>query len=357
MNSSWSKIALGPVLLAMAAAAHCASLAADEVDFARDVRPILAGHCFKCHGPDPAQRKADLRLDDRKVATGPAESGERAIVPGEPEASELMRRVSSDDADEVMPPPETKNPLSPAEREILKRWIAAGAEYQPHWAFQPPAQAPLPAVKQADWPRGAIDRFVLARMEKAGLAPSPAVDRYTLVRRVYLDLIGLPPTPDEVDAFVADTAADAYEKLVDRVLASPHYGERWARRWLDLARYADTNGYEKDRARSIWPYRDWVIGALNADMPFDQFTVEQLAGDMLPGATPQPTHRHRISPQYDAQRRGGHRPARIPLLRHGRSGEHHGHDLAGPDARLRPVPHAQVRFDSARRLLPLPGAA
>ena len=258
---------------------------AADVDFARDVRPILARHCFKCHGPDEGQRQADLRLDDRKIATGPAESGERAIVPGEPEASELIRRISSDDADVVMPPPETKNPVTAAERATLKQWIAAGAEYKPHWAFQPPTQAKLPKVKQADWPRGPIDRFVLARLEAAGLAPSPEANKHTLVRRVYLDLIGLPPTPEEADAYLNDPAPDAYEKLVDRLLASPHYGERWARRWLDLARYADTNGYEKDRVRSIWPYRDWVIRALNADMPFDRFTIEQLAGDMLPSAT------------------------------------------------------------------------
>ncbi len=276
----WIYLALLPLFVSVGTTAR-----AGDVDFARDVRPILARHCFKCHGPDPAQRKADLRLDERKIAVGPAESGERAIVPGEPDASELVRRISSADADEVMPPPETKNPVTVAERQVLRQWIAEGAEYKAHWAFQPPGQAKLPAVKRADWPRNPIDRFVLARLETAGITPSPAADKHTLVRRVYLDLIGLPPEPAEADAFVNDPAPDAYEKLVDRLLASPHYGERWARRWLDLARYADTNGYEKDRVRSIWAYRDWVIQALNADMPFNQFTVEQLAGDMLPGAT------------------------------------------------------------------------
>ena len=184
-----------------------------------------------------------------------------------------------------MPPPAAKNPLSAAERETLSRWIAEGAEYKPHWAFVAPVQAAPPAVAHGDWPRNPIDRFVLARLEREGLSPAPRADKYTLVRRLYLDLIGLPPTPEEVDQFVGDTSADAYEQLVDRLLASPHYGERWARRWLDLARYADTNGYEKDRARSIWPYRDWVIRSLNADMPFDRFTIEQLAGDLLPDAT------------------------------------------------------------------------
>ena len=185
-----------------------------------------------------------------------------------------------------MPPPTAKLELTDAQKDLLKRWIVAGADYQPHWAFVAPKPAALPDVKQGDWCRNPVDRFVLAKLEKEGLHPSAQADPYTLVRRVYLDLIGLPPTPAQADAFVNDSSPDAYEKLVDRLLASPHYGERWARRWLDLARYADTNGYEKDRPRSIWPYRDWVIGALNADMPFDEFTLEQLAGDMLPNATP-----------------------------------------------------------------------
>jgi hypothetical protein len=256
-----------------------ASARAADVDFTRDVRPILSRHCFKCHGFDDKARKAKLRLDVREGAV------KKVIVPGKPDDSPLVRRISVTDDDEIMPPPATKNPLTDAEKDTLKRWIAAGAEYTTHWAFVAPRQAPLPKVRQTDWPRNAIDHFVLARLEAEGLRPSPRADRYTLVRRVYLDLIGLPPTPEEADAFVRDDSPDAYEKLVDRLLASPHYGERWARRWLDLARYADTNGYEKDRPRSIWPYRDWVIRALNADMPFDQFTVEQLAGDMLPGAT------------------------------------------------------------------------
>jgi hypothetical protein len=261
--------------------------AAPEPDlFNSQVRPILARHCFKCHGPDDKARKAKLRLDVRAEAVRPRGSGKRPIVPGQPDASELLRRVLSTAEDEVMPPPSTKNPLTAEEKAVLKRWIAAGAEYTPHWAFVPPRQAPLPRVRQADWPRNAIDVFVLARLEAEGLRPSPLADRYTLARRVFLDLIGLPPTPEEAEAFVQDHAPDAYERLVDRLLASPHYGERWARRWLDLARYADTNGYEKDRPRSVWPYRDWVIAALNADLPFDQFTVEQLAGDLLPNATP-----------------------------------------------------------------------
>jgi len=254
-------------------------------DFTTEVRPILSGYCFKCHGPDDKSRKGKLRLDLREEAMKEAKSGGIALVPHKPDESELVLRIHSDDEKEVMPPPSAKNQLTVAQKDILKRWIAAGAEYKEHWAFIRPAQVPPPEVKLPDWSKNPIDRFALARMEKEGLAPSPRAEKHTLIRRVALDLTGLPPTPEEADAYVNDTAPDAYEKLVDRLIASPHYGERWARRWLDLARYADTNGYEKDRDRSIWPWRDWVINAMNSDMPFDQFTIEQLAGDLLPGAT------------------------------------------------------------------------
>ena len=252
-----------------------------EPDFNRDVRPILAARCFKCHGPDDKARKAGLRLDRREDAL---KAG--AFVPGKPDESSLVKRIHSGDPDEVMPPPAIKNPLTIREKQILRAWVAGGAKYDQHWAFVAPRKSPLPVVKNAAWVRNPIDNFVLARLEREGLTPSPEADRHTLCRRVYLDLIGLPPTPEEVDTVVNDKDPAAYEKLVDRLLASPHYGERWARRWLDLARYADTNGFEKDRYRSVWPYRDWVINALNADMPFDQFTIEQLAGDMLPNAKP-----------------------------------------------------------------------
>ena len=254
-------------------------------DFTREVRPILSRNCFKCHGPDDAARKSKLRLDVREQALQPAKSGAIAIVPGNADKSELVKRIFSTDSDEVMPPPSTRIQLTSSEKEILKRWIAAGAEYQEHWAFVPPKQSRLPVVKQPAWPRNTIDYFVLARLDQVGLKPSPPADRYTLARRVSFDLIGLPPTPEEVDEFVNDHSPNAFEKFVDRLLASPQYGERWARRWMDLARYADTNGYEKDRQRNIWPWRDWVIKALNADMPFDQFTIEQIAGDLLPNAT------------------------------------------------------------------------
>jgi hypothetical protein len=274
-------------LLVLSLPAQAAQAATAKIDFLRDIRPILSEKCFKCHGPDATVRKGKLRLDRREDALKAGRSGEPALVPGNPGASEAIRRILSTEPDDMMPPPRAKNPLGDRERDLLRRWVEQGAEYQVHWAFVPPRQGPLPTVKDAAWPRNPIDHFVLARLEKEGLRPSPPADPYTLVRRLYLDLIGLPPTPEEADAFVRDPRPDAYERLVDRLLASPHYGERWARRWLDLARYADTNGYEKDRVRSIWPYREWVIKALNADMPFDRFTIEQIAGDMLPNATPE----------------------------------------------------------------------
>jgi hypothetical protein len=261
-------------------------LAADAPSFERDVRPILSRYCFKCHGPDEGQRQSGLRLDVRDSAIKPADSGKSAIVPRQPDASDLLRRINlPEGSDDKMPPASTKFELTAEQRDILNRWIASGAEYRPHWAFVAPQRPVLPRVRDTRWPRNGIDHFVLARLEAEGLMPSPPADRHSLIRRVYLDLIGIPPTPAEADEFVSDSSPDAYERLVDRLLASPAYGERWARRWLDLARYADTNGYEKDRTRNVWPYRNWVINAINADMPFDQFTIDQLAGDMQPNAT------------------------------------------------------------------------
>jgi mono/diheme cytochrome c family protein len=262
-----------------------AASAQEPVDFNRDVRPILASHCFKCHGPDEKSVKGGLRLDRREAALRPAKSGAVALVPGQPQKSELIRRIFSEDTEEVMPPPSTKHEVTGREREILKSWVAQGAEYREHWAFQPPRSASVPQIPGAGHP---IDAFVRDRLAKEGLVPAPAAEPAVLLRRLYLDLIGLPPTVQEADRFLAAYSADAAaakEAVIDELLASPRYGERWARKWLDLARYADTNGYEKDRTRSIWPYRDWVIRALNADMPFNQFTIEQLAGDMLPNAT------------------------------------------------------------------------
>lgn len=252
-------------------------------DFAAEVRPLLAKYCFKCHGPDEVTRKGALRLDLRDAAMRPAKSGEKAIVPGHPDQSELIRRLDEDGSGK-MPPESTKMVLSPGQKEILKRWVASGADYRPHWAFVAPKRPEVPSVKKGEWTRTTIDHFILSRLEAKGIAPAPEADPRTLVRRLSYDLIGLPPDPAWVEEFAMDHSEKAYAKLVDKLLADPRYGERWARPWLDLARYADTNGYEKDRTRTIWPWRDWVVRALNADLPFDRFTILQLAGDLVPGA-------------------------------------------------------------------------
>lgn len=252
----------------------------DAIGYNRFIRPILSDNCFACHGPDSAARKADLRLDRREAAV---ESG--AIVPGDPEASELVTRIGSDDAEQLMPPSTTHKTLTKQQKELLARWIAAGAKYEPHWSFIAPVRPQLPEVQDKTWPRNAIDYFILARLEAEGLRPAAESDRRTLARRVSLDLTGLPPEAAEVEAFVADTTPDAYERLVDRLLASPRWGEHRGRYWLDAARYADSHGVHFDNFREMWSYRDWVIGAFNRNMPFDEFTVEQLAGDLLPNRT------------------------------------------------------------------------
>ena len=257
-----------------------AEVGGERLDFSRDIRPILAENCFFCHGQDGQKREADLRLDDRAAALAAG-----AIVPGDPGASTALERIHSSDPDLQMPPPDSNRRLSEEQKRLLDRWIKAGAEYAPHWAFVAPQRPPPPAVQQADWPRNDIDRFVLAKLEAAGLQPSPEADRATLIRRLHTDLTGLPPTPEEVDAFVADSSPDAYVLLVNRLLASPHYGERMALPWLDAARYADSNGFQQDGDTWQWIWRDWVVTALNADLPFDQFSIEQLAGDLLPDAT------------------------------------------------------------------------
>ncbi|HVK17940.1 MAG TPA: PSD1 and planctomycete cytochrome C domain-containing protein [Fimbriiglobus sp.] len=263
-------------------AAVSPSAAADPVstkpDFNRDVRPILSDRCFKCHGP--ATQKGKIRLDALIHATK-----RDAVIPCKPGESGVIDRVTAAANEDRMPPPEAGPRLTPAQVDVLKRWIEHGAEYAPHWAFVPPHRPEIPGTKSQIPTRNPIDAFVFARLEKEGLKPSPDADRAALIRRVYLDLTGLLPSPAEVETFVADKSPDAYEKVVDSLLASPHYGERQARHWLDLARYADSNGYTVDGARSMWPYRDWVVRAFNDDMPFDQFTIEQLAGDLLPNPT------------------------------------------------------------------------
>jgi hypothetical protein len=255
-----------------------------KADFVRQIRPVLAANCFSCHGTDEEKREAKLRLDIRASAIA-VRDGKRAIVGGKSNESEAYRRIKSADPDEQMPPPDSGHKLTADQIALIGRWIDQGAEYTRHWSFVKLVQVALPKVKNGAWPRNAIDHFVLARLETSGLAPEEEADRYGLIRRLYLDLIGLPPTPQEADRFAADKSVDAYEKVVDRLLQSKRFGEHWARMWLDLARYADTKGYEKDQPRNIWRYRDWVIDALNADMPYDQFTIEQLAGDLLPSPT------------------------------------------------------------------------
>ncbi len=261
-----------------------ALLADYKLSFNSDIRPILSANCFECHGPDEKSREADLRLDTYDGATG-ERKGVRGIIPGDPSASEIIKRIEAADAADRMPPASANKHLSAADVATLKRWISEGAEYEKHWAFNPPVRRELPAVSNIDWVENALDRFVMARLDQEGLTPSPKADPHTLVKRLYLDLTGLPPSPEIADEFAANPSPEAYRRLVDQLLTSPAYGERWARRWLDLARYADTNGYEKDRNRSVWPWRDWVVNAINQGMPFDQFSIEQLAGDMLPNAT------------------------------------------------------------------------
>jgi Protein of unknown function (DUF1549)/Planctomycete cytochrome C/Concanavalin A-like lectin/glucanases superfamily len=270
------------------AAGGCRLMAASEpaLDFNRQVRPILAEHCFHCHGQDPKERKAKLRLDEPGSATA-EHDGHAAIVPGKPHASELIKRLRTSDLDDLMPPPEAKRPLTAEQIAVLERWVAEGARYDRHWSFVPPATPVIPHAG-ADWARSPVDRFIAARLTSAKLMPTSEAAPHTWLRRVSLDLIGLPPEPADVDAFTADVTKRgeaAYGAAVDRLLASPHYGERQAEEWLDIARYADTHGFNNDSTRSMWRWRDWVIDALNVDMPYDRFLTTQLAGDLLPNPT------------------------------------------------------------------------
>jgi hypothetical protein len=261
------------------------------IEFNRDIRPILSDTCFNCHGPDKANRKAKLRLDTEEGAHED-HKGTRAVVPGNTDKSELLRRIATEDESERMPPAKSGRRLTPHQVALVRRWIEQGAKWQKHWSLMPPRRPELPKIGDAryqelarTWPRNAVDHFILDRLAREGLAPSTEADRTTLLRRVSLDLTGLPPTPAEIDAFLNDTSPNAYDKVVNRLLASPRYGERMAVRWLDAARYADTNGYQSDGERFMWRWRDWVIDAFNHNMPFDRFTIEQIAGDMLPNAT------------------------------------------------------------------------
>ena len=264
--------------LAFLIVVHSCLIAQESVDFARNVQPILSDHCFHCHGPDEAERQADLRLDTQDGLLGMVEIGDA-------DSSEIFRRITSDDPEEMMPPPSADGRPTSGDVAILSRWIKEGAVWQPHWAFAPVKRPIVPRVVGSGWPVNSIDHFVLHRMRTAGLTASEEADRPTLIRRVYLDMLGLVPSEKQVTRFVRDQSPEAYVRLIDDVLANPHYGERWGRHWLDQARYADSDGYSIDGTRDMWPYRDWVIAALNADQPFDQFTIEQLAGDLLPEPT------------------------------------------------------------------------
>lgn len=256
------------------------ALAEEKLEFNRDVRPILFEYCVACHGPDSLARKADLRLDEKESAYA---SG--AVVPGDVSVSNLLERIFTTDPDAIMPPPASKKEMKESEKEILKRWISEGAEYQDHWAFIAPTRPAVPKVNNENWVKNPIDNFVLAKLESMGMEPAPEADRYTLIRRASLDIRGVPPTPEEINTFIQDHSANAYEKMVDRFLESEQYGEHRAKYWLDAARYADTHGIHFDNYREMWTYRDWVISAYNRNMPFDQFTIEQLAGDLLPTPT------------------------------------------------------------------------
>jgi hypothetical protein len=277
---SWNKIMRAVSLLAVVLLLNGTMSAAGEPEYNRDIRPILAENCFQCHGPDSAARKADLRLDRREAAI---ESG--AITPGDPNDSELLTRINATSSKEIMPPPSLHKTLSARQKELLKRWVASGANYQLHWSLIPPKRPSLPKVKDVSWARNPIDRFVLAKLEDQGLRPAPEADGRTLIRRLSLDLTGLPPRPADVEAFCNDKSSEAYARLVDRYMDAPAWGEHRARYWLDAARYADTHGFHFDNFREMWTYRDWVIGAFNRNLPFDKFTIEQLAGDLLPHRT------------------------------------------------------------------------
>jgi hypothetical protein len=267
--------------LGLASCVLSCDVSAQEINFNRDIRPILSENCLLCHGPDANHRKAELRLDVAESAT------KSVIVPGKPDASDVVARITSGDPDMKMPPPDSGKQLSKADIEMLRRWIAQGAKYEAHWSFISPTKPTLPEVAKPEFVRNPIDRFVLKRMHEEGLSPAEQADRFTLIRRATLDLTGLPPTVEDVRSFVADRSENAFEKVVDRLLKSDRYGEHMARYWLDAARYADTNGYQYDLEREQWVWRDWVINAFNSNMPFDQFTVEQIAGDLLPNATAQ----------------------------------------------------------------------
>ncbi len=294
MTQQWPKLVLVGVALVFGMRVRGAEAA---LQYNRDIRPILSDRCFRCHGPDSGSRKARLRLDQPENAFGPRKDpNEHAIVPGQPDQSLVVRRIFAKDPDDIMPPANSYLTLTAAEKETLRAWIAQGAKYEPHWAFIPlPGAVVVPEVKDREWPRNEIDRFIAARLDKAGLKPSPESSKARWLRRVTYDLNGLPPTPAEVNAFLADKSPGSYEKVVDRLLSSPRFGERMAAPWLDAVRYADSYGYQNDALCPTWPYRDWVVGAYNRNLPYNEFLTEQLAGDLLP----HPTREQRLATAFN----------------------------------------------------------
>ena len=320
------------------------ALGADRIiKFNRDVRPILSDKCYSCHGPDSVAKKIPLRLD--------SEAGAQSVVAGGTQAK-LIQRITSGNQGFRMPPVYSGLKLTAAEIETLRLWIEQGAKWEKHWSFIPPERPPLPAVKNT---AVAAQSDRLFHPGAAGARRPRALaeaSREALIRRVSLDLTGLPPTPAEIDAFLQDKSPNAYEKVVDRLLASPRYGERMAARWLDAARYADTNGYQYDGERVMWRWRDWVIDAFNRNQPFDQFTLEQIAGDMLPNADARPEDRHRLQPQPSREHRGRHHPRRVRRRVRGGSRGDHVHRVPRPDPGLRALPQPQVRSVHAEGVLP-----
>ena len=300
-----------------------------QIEFNRDVRPLLADNCFACHGPDAANRQGKLRLDVREAALA-----KEAFFPGKPAESELVVRIHSQDKDEMMPPPDSHKKLSARDKAVLARWIAQGAEYQNHWAYERPVKAAIPARANA------IDTLVARRLITVGMKPSPEADRRTLIRRLSSDLIGLPPTPAEVAAFMADATPDAYARLVDRLLADPRYGERMAVGWLDLVRFADTIGYHSDNPRNVWPYRDWVIQSFNTNKRFDRFTLEQIAGDLLPDASVETRVGSAFNRLLLSTEEGGAQPKDYEARM---MADRVWHGMARADDRLRAVPRSQIR--------------
>jgi hypothetical protein len=326
VHSFASRCRLAAIAVAVCLFAASAGSSA-PLSFNRDIRPILSDNCFYCHGPDASHRQADLRLDirDDAVAAG-------AIVPGKPAESTIVSRIQSAEASELMPPPESHKKLDAKQKALLTQWIAEGAEYQKHWAYEKPVKAEVPAGAHG------VDHLVQKRLAEVGLAPSPEADRRTLIRRLSFDLLGLPPAPDEVTAFEQDTSSDAYARLVERLLASPHYGERMATGWLDVVRFADTIGYHSDTPRNVWPYRDWVIKSFNDNQPFDQFTIHQVAGDLVPDASQETRVGSAFNRLLLSTEEGGAQAkdyeARMLTDRV---------RAARPDDRVRPVPRPQVR--------------